>query len=367
MKSVFLGLFTAVIALFAYLLLWPVPVAPASWDAPEDLGFTGIFTPNTDLADLSMIDLTPHHGAEDVVAMSDGRLLASTQDGYILLIDPAQETVDMLAETGGVPLGLEIDTTTGRLLVADAYRGLLSVGIDGSVEVLTDRVEGSPILYADDLDIADDGVIYFSDASTKFGAAASASTLDASLLEILEGVGTGRLLAYDPTSQETRIVAAGHVFANGVAMAPDGDVLMLETGRYRLLKIDPDTGDQSVLIDNLPGFPDNINHGPIVDGVGPTYFIGLASPRAAFLDGNSDKPWLRALAMRMPKAFQPKPQAYGVVFQIGADGTILRTWQDPNGAYPTTTGAVFVRSETLGDRIYITALQPTTLGYRPYP
>lgn len=367
MKRIALVL-TALIGLaLAYLLFWPVPVAPASWDAPEDLGFTGDFALNTDMADLSMIDLTPYHGAEDVVAIPDGRLLASTQDGYILMIDPALDTVTVLAETGGVPLGLEMDPKMNRLVVADAHRGLLSVGLDGSVEVLTDRIGESPILYADDLDIADDGVIYFSDASTKFGAAASASTLDASLLEILEGVGTGRLLAYDPTSQETRIVATGHVFANGVAMAPDGDVLMLETGRYRLLKIDPETGDQSVLIDNLPGFPDNINHGPVVDGVGPTYFIGLASPRAAFLDDNSEKPGLRALAMRLPKMFQPQPQAYGIVFQIAADGTVLRTWQDPEGAYPTTTGAIFVRSETLGDRIYITALQPTTLGYRSYP
>ena len=39
-----------------------------------------------------------------------------------------------------------------------------------SVETLTDSVDGTPILYADDLDIADDGIIYFSDASTKFGA-----------------------------------------------------------------------------------------------------------------------------------------------------------------------------------------------------
>ncbi|MEM7728992.1 MAG: SMP-30/gluconolactonase/LRE family protein [Pseudomonadota bacterium] len=354
-------------ALLAYLLLWPVPVSPAAWDAPEDAGFTGDFARNTDLANLSMIDIAPFHGPEDVVALPDGRLVSSTQDGAILSIDPASERVEVLAETGGVPLGLEWDRTGRRVIVADAHKGLLAVGLDGTVTVLTDEVDGVPILYADDLDIAEDGVIYFSDASTKFGAAASATTLDASLLEILESAGTGQLLSYDPRTGETRRVADGFVFSNGVAIAPDGDVLLLETGRYRVLKIDPQTGKHTVLIDNLPGFPDNINRGPTVEGVGPTYFLGLASARVAILDDNSNKPALRKIGARLPASMSPQPSPYGIVFQIAADGTVLQSWQDPSGAYPATTGAILVPSETLGDRMYVTSLESTSLGYRPYP
>ena len=36
--------------------------------------------------------------------------------------------------------------------------------------MLADVADGVPILYADDVDVALDGKIYFSDASTKFGA-----------------------------------------------------------------------------------------------------------------------------------------------------------------------------------------------------
>ena len=352
--------------LLAYLLLWPIPVAPVAWDAPENAGYVGDYAPNTDLANLSAIDLDPHHGPEDIVALPDGTLLTATQEGYILMIDPARETVDILAETGGVPLGLEMDSATNRLIVADAFRGLLSVGLDGSVETLTNEVDGTPILYADDLDIADDGVIYFSDASTKFGAEAGGSTLSASLLEIMESDGTGRLLAYHPAEGTTRTVADGFVFSNGVSIAPDGDVLMLETGRYRLLKINPETGAQSVLIDNLPGFPDNINRGPVLDDAGQTYFVGIVSPRAEFLDENSDNVLARKIAMRLPESMRPTAENYGLILQIDAFGNVLRTWHDPSGAYPTTTGAVMVPSETLGDRMYITSLLSPTLGYRSY-
>lgn len=357
MKTALIVIFGVVGVLLAYLLLWPVPVAPVAWEALDDQGYVGDYAANTDLAGLSLLDLAPHHGPEDIVALPDGRLLTATQEGYILTVDPATGTVDILADTGGVPLGLEMDPTTNRLIVADAHKGLVSVGLDGSVEVLTDSVDGTPILYADDLDIADDGVIYFSDASTKFGAEANGSTMAASLLELMESDGTGRLLAYDPATTETRIVADGFVFSNGIAIAPDGDILMNVTGRYQVLKINPDTGESRVLIDNLPGFPDNINRGP-----NDSFFVGIVSPRSEWLDKNSGNVLARKIAMRLPTSMRPQAQAYGLILQIDADGNVLRTWHDPQGGYATPTGAVLV-----GDRLYITSLLSPTLGYRAYP
>lgn len=354
---ILLGLLGLIVLGLGYLLLWPVPIAPAAWDAPENPGYTGDYVMNRDLVGLLTFDLDPHHGPEDIVALPNGMLLTATQEGKILRLDPDSGTVEVLAETGGVPLGLEMDPTSGRLIVADAHKGLVSVGLDGTVEVLTDTVDGTPILYADDLDIADDGVIYFSDASTKFGAEANGTTMAASLLEIMESDGTGRLLAYDPATKTTRVVADGFVFANGVAMAPDGDVLMTVTGRYQLLKINPDTGAQTVLMDNLPGFPDNINRGPA-----DTFFVGLVSPRSAWLDENSGNVMARKIAMRLPASMRPQAQAYGLILQIDATGNILRTWHDPYGLYATPTGAVVV-----GDRLYITSLLSPTLGYRAYP
>lgn len=343
------------------LTLWPVPIEPAVWNAPQDQGYVGDYTPNTDLAGLETIDLRPHHGPEDIVALPDGRLLTATQEGYILTVDPETGSVDILADTGGVPLGLEMHEQMGKLIVADAHKGLLAVGLDGSVEVLTNKADGRPILYADDLDMDGNGIIYFSDASTKFGAQANGSTMDASLLEITESAGTGRLLAYDPSTGETETVLDKLVFPNGVAVTEDGDVLMNVTGRYQVLKIDPDTKVVESIIDNLPGFPDNINRGP--DG---TFFVGIVSPRSEPLDAVSDKPFWRKMMMRLPAAMRPQAQPYGLILQIDADGNVLRTWHDPDGNYMTTTGAVVV-PDADGDRMYITSLLSPTLGYRSYP
>ena len=50
------------IALVAYLLLWPVPVEPVSWSAPVDKGFVGDFEKNTKLDAIEIINLPDTHG-----------------------------------------------------------------------------------------------------------------------------------------------------------------------------------------------------------------------------------------------------------------------------------------------------------------
>ncbi|WP_418153095.1 SMP-30/gluconolactonase/LRE family protein [Litorimonas sp. RW-G-Af-16] len=259
MKKIGLIILAAFLGLIAYLLFWPVKIAPVAWEAPINRGYTGAFAPNTDLANLERLSIGDAHGPEDI-AIRDNIAYVSSQEGAILRIDLASKDVGEFARTSGVPLGLEFDAD-GHLIVADAYRGLLSIAPNGEVTTLTNSVNNTPIKYADDVDIADDGVIYVSDASTKFGAEEVQSTMAASLLEIMEHGQTGRVLAYNPADQTTRIVADGYSFANGIAVHTDGDVLVVETGKYRVLKVDPVTGKQSVFIDNLPGFPDNINRG----------------------------------------------------------------------------------------------------------
>jgi len=99
---------------------------------------------------------------EDIVITSEsGReiIYATTQDGLILRIDPAAKSHSVFARTGGKPLGMERDSA-GNFIVADAYKGLSAISPDGSaVTVLTDAVNGTPILYADDLYIAENGAL----------------------------------------------------------------------------------------------------------------------------------------------------------------------------------------------------------------
>ena len=339
------GLTGLLILLGLYLSFWPVPIDPASWDAPKNAGYRGDFAPNTALANLERLSIGDTYGPEDIDAiMTDAGVMiyASGHKGEIIEINPRDNTHRYIANTGGIPLGVEFGED-GILYVADAHKGLLSVTRDGTVTVLTDRANGMPILYADDLDIASDGVIYFSDASTKFGAKAHKSTLAASLLEIMEHRGTGRVLAYNPKTQRTTVVKDGMVFPNGVVMGPIDEqghqtILVNETGTYQVHKIwvsGPRTGESVVIMDNLPGFPDNINPGP--DG---TYLLGLISQRSKWLDDNSNTPNMRKLAMRLPASMRPKAVSYGLIVQIDGAGNILKTWQDPTGHYPNATGAI---------------------------
>ncbi len=341
--------------LILYLLLWPVPIAPQAWQAPIDEGYVGKFALNADLKNLTEYSLPDDmHGPEDVAELN-GQIYVTTQNGWVLRFDPVSNSFEKFAQTYGKPLGIEALNDT--LIVADAYKGLLAIDLNGQVTVLTNTVNNTPILYADDLDITDDGLIYFSDASTKFGAEAVGSTLGASLLEIMEHGETGRVLVYNPQDSTTRTLADGLSFSNGVGRAPNGvSIWVIETGKYRILEIAPD-GTKTVVIDNLPGFPDNINRGP--DG---TYFVGLVSKRANILDTLSEKPFLRKLIWRLPEFMKPAAQDYGFILQLDAQGDVIRTWQDPDGAYPATTGAVVV-----GDKLYVSSLTSNTLGYRPYP
>ncbi len=364
MKKFFKALIFTFFLLVAYLTLWPVPLDPQSWDAPTDEGYVGEFAPNTELADLERLEIGDIHGPEDIAAkIIDERLylFVSSQDGLIRKIDPATGTSETFANTGGVPLGLEFDGD-GNLIVADAFEGLLSVDPKGGVKTLTNSVAGTSIDYADDLDIGPDGVIYFSDASTKFGAKAYKSSMAASLIEIMEHGRTGRVLAYDLADETTRVIMTDLSFANGVAMGPEGhSILVNETGRYRIIRYwvsGDQAGEQQVIIDNLPGFPDNINRGP--DG---TYFVGLVSKRSPILDRLSAKPFWRKLIWRLPAFMKPAAQDYGFIIQMDVDGNVVKTWQDPSGAYPLTTGAI-----TPGDGwMYISSLGADHLGRRPFP
>ncbi len=345
-------------ASLAYLLLWPVPVEPVSWSAPTSAGYVGAFKPNTRLNALKFVDLNGESGPEDAAVAPDGSVFVPTHSGKILKISMSNGAISTFATPGGRVLGIEF-SASGELYAADAYRGLLRIGADGGVTVLTNSTsDGSPIRYANDLDVARDGTVYFSDASTKFGAKDNGGTLPASLLDLMEHGPYGRVLKYDPRSRKTTTVIDGRSFANGVALAADDSYLLVaETGAYSVLKhwfTGPRAGKTETLLENLPGFPDNINRNP--DG---TFWLGLVSPRSAVVDRVSSSPLLRKIIMRLPAAMRPKPQRYGFAMRFDGSGQIIEVVQDPAGSYALVTGGL----DTGDGKVFITSLTEPRLGY----
>lgn len=332
-----------------YLALWPVPIDPVAWDAPVDRGAADPFGPDNRLKKAGGIALGEHDGPEDVTAGHDGNLYATTKGGKILQIDRSGN-VRVFADVGGRALGIETDTD-GSLVVANAYLGLQRVSRNGQVEVLLDAVNGQALVYADDLAIADDGKIYFSEASTKFGAQASAGTYEGSLLDIMEHGGHGQVIEFDPATGRASVIIDGLQFANGIAISEDQSFLLIaETGAYRILKhwlTGPDAGRTDVLIDNLPGFPDNINN-----GYNGRFWVGLVAPRVEVLDTLSDKPELRKVVQRLPAALRPKADPYSHVFAINGDGEVLMNLRDPAAKFPSLTGVYETRSSLYLTRLF---------------
>lgn len=359
-----LATLAATATLLAYLSCWPVPVQPVAWRAPDDPGHGGPHATNRALAGLGHIDLGGESGPEHVAMGPDGRLYVAVAGGRVLRMAADGGDREVFADTGGRVLGFDFDTA-GRLIAADAYRGLLSISPEGRATVLADTFEGQPIRYADAVVVAGDGRIYFSDASTRFAPAEWGGTFEASVLDILEQSATGRVFEYDPTARTLRVVVKGLSFANGVALTTDQRALLVvETGQYRVWRID--RGAQALdvrqpspqafaLLDNLPGYPDNLMRG--LDG---RIWLGFTKPRSARVDAMAPYPFLRSMTLRLPRFLWPVPPAYGHVMAFNEEGDVVADLQDPTGAYPETTAVTETR-----DRLYVQSLHAGTLGWLP--
>jgi sugar lactone lactonase YvrE len=282
-------------------------------------------------------------------------IYAAMKDGSIVRFDASGSNLSVFAEPGGRPLGLEFDAA-GNLLVANAYSGLQRIAPDGTVEVLADSYRDEPIRYADDVAVANNGVIYFSDASSKFGASESGGSLEASILDLLEHGGHGRVYRYDPATDSLSVLMDDLQFANGVAIAEDQRSLFVnETSSYRVLRYwldGPEAGKTEVVIDNLPGFPDNINN-----GLNGRLWIGLVFPRNQLVDELSGSPWARKIILRLPAALRPQPVATSHVIAINADGEVLMNLQDTSATMPALTGVYETR-----DTLWLTSLLGNRAG-----
>jgi outer membrane protein assembly factor BamB len=165
------GVTAVVVAAAAtYLLFWPVPAEPVSWQAPVPPGYIGPHAPNTRLSGLRTIDIGDEVGPEHIAIGPDGKLYAAMTSGNLLRMDPDGGKQEVFANTGGRVLGFDFDAE-GRMIAADAVKGLLVITADARVTVLSDRVSSDdPVRYANSVVVAPDGTIYFTDASTRFSA-----------------------------------------------------------------------------------------------------------------------------------------------------------------------------------------------------
>ncbi len=339
----------------AYLVFWPVPVDPVAYEPPEPPGFTGDFAENNYLDTAQLISLPEGEiGPEDIAVMPDGAVYTTGQSGTLYRIDGDQPAeVDQL---GGRPLGLRAGPD-GALYIADSFRGLMRWAGPGTLETLVSEIDGAPIIYANNLDVAQDGTVYFSNSSDRFDPETMGGTKPTSVMTIWEQSPTGYVARYSPDGTAEKI-AEGFVYTNGIALSSDEDFLLIaETGRARVHKlwlVGPKAGKQEVLLDNLPGYPDNIK----AQGDG-TYWVAFASPRVP-AEKLMPYPFLRKIIWRLGPKVRPAPIHRGMLVQFDGDGTILRTLQDPQGRLGITTAG-----QAAGDQFYVMTLDSPWFGRMP--
>jgi sugar lactone lactonase YvrE len=323
MKRVVLTVIVVGGILAGYLLLWPTKIDPIGYRPPQKPKMAGILAPNKKLLDAALIAQGNVYGPEDVVLDAAGRIYGGTQDGKIVRIQK-DGSLETFTETGGRPLGLAFDKQ-GNLIVADAYKGLLSIDTGGNITVLSTEAEGLPYRFTDHLDIASNGIIYFTDASHVY-------SQNEYLFDLLESRPNGRFLRYDPESGQTEVLLRDLYFANGVALSQSEDfVLVNETYRYRIQRYwlkGPKAGTSEIFMENLPGFPDNIT-----SNRRGTFWLALFTVRNDLMDKLHPNPLLKKIMSRLPKLMWPKPKPYGFVLALNENGDILESLQDPTGEH----------------------------------
>ena len=267
---------------------------PEPW--PTRRQFTSVDTGNTALQEPGVITKISQRWSDneapsesliqgvETVVINKGTIYGMTEEADLIQLRDLKTEEDghMMAEAVrvrslgiGRPLGGEFDKD-GTLWIADAVLGLTRLKAPSDphskVELVADSVvlpDGtvSRLLYTNDLAVGPrTGKIYFTDSSTAVPTRVEHWTWDtlyASKYDAFRASATGRLLQYDPATDQVSILASGFHFANGISVNGDESFLaMAETFGMRLWKYHlkgPKTGEMEVLVENLPGYPDGLS------------------------------------------------------------------------------------------------------------
>ncbi|XP_012055281.1 PREDICTED: adipocyte plasma membrane-associated protein-like [Atta cephalotes] len=203
----------------------------------------------------------------------NGQLYTGIHGGYVLRIE--EDRIVPIVKFGekcdgiwqehkcGRPLGLKFDKK-GNLYVIDAYYGIFQVNVATgeykNIVNITKPIDGKIPRIPNNIDIAKNGDIYWTDSNTDFAINDLAMTFLTNP--------SGRLIHYNAAKKENEVLIRNLAFANGIVLSDDESfVLTVETLKNRLIKYNlkgSKAGQHEIFIDGLPGIPDNIhsdNHG----------------------------------------------------------------------------------------------------------
>ncbi|RZC23366.1 protein STRICTOSIDINE SYNTHASE-LIKE 5-like [Glycine soja] len=284
-------------------------------------------------------------GPEDLAYDAAARVVyTGCEDGWIKRVTVNDSVLDSAVEdwvnTGGRPLGLTLKPN-GELIVADAEKGLLRVSSEREIELLVDEYEGLKFKLTDGVDVADDGTIYFTDASHKY-------PVKDAVLDILEGKPNGRFFSYNPATKKTTLLAKDLYFANGVAVSADQQFVVFCESVLMICEKYYVQGPKKGTIEkfcDLPGMPDNIHY----DGQGH-YLIAMVTALTPELELAYRYPFIRKTFAIVTKYVGSLPiSKNGGVLVVDLEGKLTAHYYDPK---LSLTSAIKIGNHIYGGSIF---------------
>ncbi|XP_015921893.1 adipocyte plasma membrane-associated protein [Parasteatoda tepidariorum] len=339
---------------------------PTAYSIPFP-SFEGPLEENCKLSEAEILFQGELRGPESIVfykgdlytGLEDGRIV-KVKDGKVITVAQTGRYCEMPYEERqcGRPLGMRIGKDN-LLYVIDAYYGIFTMNFTTGAltRILPSSVlvDGEKLNFPDDLDMDDEGNIYFTDASKKWDLA----TIYYMMIEYENG---GRVVKYNVHTGETKVLMSGLHFPNGLQLAKDKKSLLVnELMNRRILRYyikGPKKGKVEVFADNLPAEPDNIRPSP------RGYWVAFTSARNSsntlIVDSLNSYPQVKRLWVRLHhsigtllwsfaeltghpvvKTFAyrfkrgdvilPFIPRHGIVIEFDENGKMLRSLHSPDG------------------------------------
>ncbi|XP_065867118.1 protein STRICTOSIDINE SYNTHASE-LIKE 3 [Euphorbia lathyris] len=229
----------------------------------------------------------------------------------------------------GRPLGLRFDKKNGDLYIADAYLGLMKVGPEGGMATsLTTEAEGIPLGFTNDLDIDEQGNIYFTDSSTQYQRRNFMQL-------VFSSEDSGRVLKYNLTTKETTVLVRNLQFPNGLSLSKDGTFFVFcegAMGRLRKYWLKGDKVGSLEVLAILPGFPDNVRTNE--EG---NFWVALHCRRTNYAYFFALYPKLRTLMLKLPiptmvhYMLQIGGRLHAVAIKYSPEGKVVQILEDSEG------------------------------------
>ena len=305
-------------------------IDPIRWQPPPSRPL-----PDPDLAATLHVVELPGTAPEDVVADAEGNIWTGVEDGRIVRITPDGSSAQVVANTGGRPLGLAV-ARDGRLLICDSHRGLLRYDpATDTLETLVAEVAGRALTFCSNVVESSDGTIFFTESTSRFHYEYYKGS-------VVEGRPTGSLFRRDPDGTVS-VLASDLYFANGVTLTADESALVFaETTALPAVQ---------VLAHRRPGrFDHPVGHRsarvsrqhcrPVVDG---RIWVAMVSERNRLSEWLGPRaPVIRSLMWRLlPYRWlpNPKPTVWVVAFDPD-DGHVVTQLRAQHPAFGLATGVV---------------------------